>query len=189
MQPRWAKSFFSKPGSRTHTSVTLALSPRMERALNEDYDQLQNPSLLTRKHKAVTVSPKKRHPHPKTRNSKPNHKRSLDSNQNSVRAHQKQRGSLGNITVHIFVRRLFYMYWRAAHQKQKRKEKKQRKKDMASNRITLEQHHCLVSVSSTHLLSAGIKAGGSITMAGSRRHGEDSWVRGGFGASTTQYNK
>lgn len=83
-------------------------------------------SVLTQKHKAVTVSPKKCQPHQKTRNSKPYRKRSLDSNQNSVRAHQKHRGSVGNRTVHIFVRRLFYMYWRAAHQKQKRKGRKTR---------------------------------------------------------------
>lgn len=60
---------------------------------------------------------------------------------------------------------------------------------MANNRITLEQQHRLLSVSSEHLLSTGIKAGGSITMAESRRDGEDSWFREGFGAFATQYNK
>ncbi len=139
------------------------------------------PELANTKGQGCYCQPKKRHPHQKTRNSKPNHKRSLDSNQNSVRAHQKQGGSLGNITVSNVLK--------GCPSKTEKKGKKQRKKDMASHIITLEQLHRLVSVSSTHLLSAGIKAGGSITMAGSRRHGEESWLRGGFGASTTQYNK
>lgn len=150
------------------------------------YSSVAKPELADTKAQGCYCQPKKCQPRQKTRNSKPNRKRSLDSNQNSVRAHQKQRGSLGNITVHIFVRRLFYMYWRAAHQKQKTKAKtKEESHGQQLNYITTTPPSPLRLINAP----AFYRDQSRWLHHDGRRDGEDIWFWGGFGASTTQYNK